>query len=120
MIADPAAHTEALAFLALVNEETFMRAAALLPDLDANAIRLRADGLRAEIHRKNFTTFSTWIRSIRQEIDTRNSDNVIVFLKTISADIRYNLFLEQAEARKSQSDPWQRIDDALVGQLLSA
>lgn len=118
MIADPAAHTEALAFLALVHEETFNTVASLLPeDLDANAVKLRADGLACEIDR-GCKTFADWQRNGKtQEVDTRTSDNVIVFLKRIRAEVRYNAFLEQAQARKSPDDPWQELDDNVVRDL---
>ena len=62
-----------------------------------------------------FITFSDFQRNGKTGEPLPNcSDNVIVFLKRIGADVRFNAWTNHTEVRKSENEPWQELDDAVL------
>jgi len=115
LIADPDSHFMALVHLYLTDHDTLNRIADLAPTIDRNAVKLRAEGVYEEVQRANFMKFSDFQRNGRTGEPLPNcSDNVIVLLKRMGADVRYNAWTCKPEVRRSDNDPWQELDDAAL------
>lgn len=116
MLANPAAHVDALAILQCVHEDTFEAVCKLAPAIDRATVKLRAEHFATEGQRSTLS-FDAFITDARGVPEGNNSDNCRTFLKMIGARLRFNKWNERAEIEGFKWRMWTPIDDSVVGAL---
>lgn len=111
---------DALAVLSLVHADAFdsvtRRIRALGCTLSERKIKLAAADLADKVERA-FVTQDAWFYDAKGFPENDNSDNVLVFLGIIRADIRWNAWLERAEIKGPEWPEWTYIDDTIFAKL---
>jgi hypothetical protein len=113
-----------LAVLQIVHADTFeavrRRMASFGCELQDRKVKHAATALADRVGR-NLKT-DDWSRDVKGQIESDNSDNVLVFLGVIGAEVRWNAWKERAEIRGG-NDPelrwldWTYLDDAVIAKL---
>jgi predicted P-loop ATPase len=114
--------THAAAILSLVHQDIYAavcrRLAAIGNPLPERAIKLAASAYADKVERV-FVKQDDWIYDAKGQIEQNNSDNVAVFLGIVSAEVRWNAWLERMEIRgfEGQYPDWAYLDDSVVRKL---
>jgi hypothetical protein len=103
---------DALAVVAAVHPETANKVAALVSQIDREAIAARASGLIESV--EHDLKPSDYVRDQKGEPQNDNIDNVAFFLSQLSAEVRWNDWTESMEVRGWKWDNWSFINDHVV------
>ncbi len=126
----PSRVNDALALLMLVHQDTFdamcRRLRAFGVTLQETKIKQIANAIGDKVQRA-FVQLGDWIRDVKGQPESDNPDNVKVLLGIVSAEVRWNAWLDRAEIQGGigvtdyQNGPewpaWTYIDDTVKAKL---